>query len=133
MKRVPFREGLFTIPSLPSEKAHLIGSRCRNCQEVMFPQRSICINCYGDELEQLALSSRGKLFTFTITHQGPNGFPSPYACGYIDLPEGVRIFSLPTDWSPDNLRIGAEGELVIEKMKEDLEGNEVMTYKFRPV
>jgi hypothetical protein len=33
----------------------------------------------------------------------------------------------------EKLKIGAEMELVIEKMKKDLEGNEVVTYKFRPL
>jgi uncharacterized OB-fold protein len=132
-KMIPIRENLFAIPSLPSEKPYLIGSRCRDCQEVMFPQKRICLNCFGKDLEQVALSSRGRLFTFTINHQGPKEFSAPYASGYIDLPEGVRIYSLLTDWEAKGLKIGAEMELVIEKMKDDLEGNEVVTYKFRPV
>jgi len=132
-KRIPVREGLFHIPSSPSEKPYLIGSRCRNCQEVLFPQRPICLNCFGKDLEQVRLSSRGRLFTFTINHQGPKEFSTPYASGYIDLPEGVRIYSLLTDWETKDLKIGGEMELVIEKMTEDLEGNEEVTYKFRPL
>ncbi len=132
IKRMPIREGLFNIPSSPSEKPYLVGSRCRNCQEVMFPQRPICLNCFGKDLEQVRLSSRGKLFTFTINHQGPKEFSAPYASGYIDLPEGVRIYSLLTDWEAKGLKIGAEMELVIEKIKEDKEGNIVLGYKFRP-
>jgi uncharacterized OB-fold protein len=132
-KMKPFREGLFTIPSSLSEKPHLIGSRCRNCQEVMFPSRPTCLNCFGKNLEQVALSSRGRLFTFTINHQGAKEFSPPYASGYIDLPEGVRIYSLLTDWETKGLKIGAEMKLVIEKIKEDNEGNVVLGYKFRPL
>lgn len=132
-KKIPLRERLFQIPISPSEKPHLIGSRCRNCQEVMFPQRPICLNCFGKDLEEVALGPRGKLFTYTINHQGPKEFSTPYASGYIDLPEGVRIYSLLTDWGTEVLRIGAEMELVIETMTEDREGNKVITYKFRPV
>lgn len=132
-KKIPFREGLFTVPSLPSEPPCLIGSKCRNCQEVMFPQRAICLNCFRDNLEPCALSTRGKLFTFTVTYQGPEEFSPPYAAGYIDLPEGVRIYSLLTDWSPEKLKIGAEMELVIDKLKDGLNGDEVVGYKFRPV
>ena len=133
MKRIPIREGLFHIPSLPSEKPYLIGSQCGNCQEVMFPQRKICLNCFGRDLKQVALSFRGRLFTFTINHQGPKEFSTPYASGYIDLPEGVRIYSLLADWETKGLKIGAEMELILEKMMEDHEGNEVVTYKFRPI
>jgi uncharacterized OB-fold protein len=132
-KMIPIREGLFTIPSSPLGKSNLIGSRCRNCQEVIFPQRPICLNCFAKALEEVALSSRGRLFTYTINHQGPREFPTPYASGYIDLPEGVRIYSLLTDWETKGLKIGAEMELVIEKIKEDNEGNIVLGYKFRPV
>jgi uncharacterized OB-fold protein len=98
----------------------------------MFPQRPICLNCFGKDLEQVRLSSGGRLFTFTINHQGPKEFSTPYASGYIDSPEGVRIYSLLTDWEAKGLKIGAEMELVIEKIKEDKEGNIVLGYKFRP-
>jgi uncharacterized OB-fold protein len=132
-RMIPICDGLFAISSSTSGKSHLIGSRCRNCQEVMFPQRAICLSCFGKDLEQVDLSSRGKLFTYTINHQGPREFPTPYASGYIDLPEGIRIYSLLTDWETRGLEIGAEMELVIEKIKEDKEGNIVLGYKFRPV
>ena len=99
----------------------------------MFPSRPTCLNCFGKNLEQVALSSRGRLFTFTINHQGAKEFSPPYASGYIDLPEGVRIYSLLTDWETKDLKIGVEMELMIEKMMEDHEGNEVVTYKFRPI
>ena len=133
MKKVPFRQGLFTIPSSSSEKPCLLGSRCRTCQEVTFPQKQICPNCFGDDVKPVALSTRGKLFTFTITYQGPKEFSVPYACGYIDLPEGVRLYSLITDWTPERLKIGMDMELGIEKIREDSKGNEVFGYTFRPV
>jgi uncharacterized OB-fold protein len=133
MNKIPIYEGLFHIPSSSSEKPSLIGSRCKDCQEVMFPQRQICLHCFGKNMEQVILNSRGRLFTFTINHQGPKEFSTPYASGYIDLPEGVRIYSLLTDWESIDLKIGLEMELVIEKMKEDSEGNIVLVYKFRPI
>jgi uncharacterized OB-fold protein len=66
------------------------------------------------------LSSKGRLFTFAINHQGPKEFSTPYASGFIDLPEGVRIYSLLTDWEAKGLKIGSEMELAIEKIKEDM-------------
>jgi uncharacterized OB-fold protein len=99
----------------------------------MFPARLVCLNCFSNNVEQVALSSKGKLFTYTVNYQGPKEFSPPYASGYIDLPEGVRIYSLLTDWESKGLKIGAEMELAIEKIKDDSEGNEVLGYKFRPV
>jgi len=131
-KMIPIHDGLFTVSSSAPGKSYLIGSRCRNCQEVMFPQRPICLNCFGRDLAQVALSPKGKLFTYTINHQGPREFSTPYASGFVDLPEGVRIYSLLTDWEAKGLKIGSEMELVIEKIKEDNEGSIVVGYKFRP-
>ncbi len=129
---IPIREGLFTVPSSTSEEPRLIGSQCTKCQEVMFPPRPICLNCFGNEVTQLALSSKGKLFTYTINHQGPREFSTPYASGYVDLPEGVRVYSLLTDWETKGLKIGGKMELIIEKIKEDKEKNIIVGYKFRP-
>ena len=133
MKKYPLRNNLFTVPNLSSKEASLLGSKCQSCQEVAFPQKTICPNCFGNKIKPVKLSSKGKLFTFTVTYQGPREYSVPYACGYIDLPEGVRLYSLITDWTPEKLKIGVEMELVIDKIKEDSEGNEVIGYKFRPV
>ena len=38
-----------------------------------------------------------------------------------------------TGCDPEAIKIGMDVELVIEKLGEDEQGNEVMTYKFRPV
>jgi uncharacterized OB-fold protein len=57
----------------------------------------------------------------------------PYAIGYVDLPEGVRVFSILEDWDRKSLRVGMDMELTLGKFKEDKEGNEIVTYKFRPV
>ncbi len=131
--RRPFRDGLFLMPSSPSEKPRLLGARCRNCTETVFPKADFCPNCGGDDLEGTALSSRGNLFTFTINHQGPTAFETPYASGYIDLPEGVRIYALLTKWNPGDLEIGMEMELVLENIAVDTEGNPLIGYKFRPM
>ncbi|OHE24617.1 MAG: hypothetical protein A3J94_09030 [Syntrophus sp. RIFOXYC2_FULL_54_9] len=57
----------------------------------------------------------------------------PYAIGYVELPEGVRVETLFSTSDFEQLRIGLDVELVIERLHEDEEGNEVLTYKFRPV
>jgi len=53
--------------------------------------------------------------------------------GFVELPEGVRVQTLFTGCDPDSLEIGMDVELVIEKLFEDQEGHDVITYKFRPV
>jgi uncharacterized OB-fold protein len=51
----------------------------------------------------------------------------------VELPEGVRVETLYTGCDFDELGIGMEVELVIEKLHDDEQGNEVLCHKFRPV
>jgi len=137
-KRVPLVEGLFSIPVTPGEKAHLIGSKCRTCGEVEFGSKTICGNCQGEELDEIALSNRGKLWTYTVLYYPPPLYKSPdpfvpYGVGWVELPEGIAIHSLLTESDVTKLKIGMDMESVIDKFDEDEDGNEVMIYKFKPV
>lgn len=132
-KGVPIREGLFVLPSKSGEKAYLLGSRCKKCDQIYFPPRAVCSMCFNDELDNIPLSTEGKLYTYTIISYPPPGLKAPYAIGYIDLPEGVRVFSILTNWDNESLQVGMDVELVIEKFRENDEGNIILTYKFRPI
>ena len=135
IRRKPIKEGLFYQPSSPGEKPHLIGSKCSACGYVSFPKRLVCPMCLKQgTMNEVALSTRGKINTFSISRVAPVGFEAPYIQAYVDLPEGPRIFSLITGCEPseDALEIGTEVELVIDKICEDEEGNELIGYKFRP-
>ena len=133
-KRVILKEGQFTMPSTPDEQPRLIGSRCRACGEYFFPKQVACAHCFKQDMEEVLLSPRGKLWSYTIVRQRPPVYqgPVPYALGLIELPE-IRIEALLTDCDFDSLKVGMDMELVIEKLHEDEEGNEVLTWKFRPV
>jgi len=130
---IPIREGLFRIPSKSGEKPSLLGSRCKTCRQPSFPPRKVCSKCFSEEMEIFPLSMQGKLYTYTIVEYPAPGLVGPYAIGYVDLPEGVRVFSILEDWDRKSLRVGMDMELTLGKFKEDKEGNEIVTYKFRPV
>jgi uncharacterized OB-fold protein len=136
-KKIPVREGLWTIPSSLGEAPQLIGSKCTACGEVYFPKREkgICIHCQHRGLEEVKLSRRGKIHSFSIIMQQPTQFyrgKAPYAYGYIDLPE-VRVQAHFTGCDFSELKLGMPVELVIEKLGEDEKGNEIMAHMFRPV
>lgn len=129
-------EGFFTIPSSPDEEVYLIGGKCKRCGKITFPKKRICINCFNDEeIEEVKLSRRGKVYSYSIVRQAPKGYPSPYATLYVDLPEGVRVFapSPLEDWVGGKVGIGREVELFIDKVGETPKGEAVIGYKFRPV
>jgi uncharacterized OB-fold protein len=137
-KQVPMQEGLYTWPS---SEPQLIASKCAACGEVAFPRQVSCPACAAEDAEEILLSRRGKLWTWTIQHFPPPTPPfagdrasfAPFGVGYIELPEGVRVESRLTVNEPERLAIGMEMELVVEKFTDAEDGSERMTFAFQPV
>ena len=136
--QVPIREDLFTMPLSPPQQVRVVGSKCHICGEVLLGKYTTCPNCAGDNMEEIAFSRRGKLWSYTIIrhrppgdYKGPDPFV-PFGLGLVELPEGIRVVS-PIDCDIDRLEIGMELELVIYKLYQDEEENEVMAFKFKSV
>lgn len=137
-QRLPFiRDDLFSVPSEAGQKPHLIGSKCKTCGRFFFPKRIVCYYCKEASLEQVFLSRRGKLEAGTVSHIAPVGFKAPYVVGYVILPEGVRFFTqlivegVPVEKAQEELKPGRGVELVVEKIREDDRGNDVLGFKFK--
>ena len=134
-KKVPLKEGLFHESASPGDPPYLIGTKCVACGYVAFPRAVVCPSCMKENsMQEVPLSRRAKLDTFTVLRQAPSGFTAPYVVGTVTLPEGVKIFTIITGVEPrdDALKIGQEMELVIEKVREDEKGNEIIAWKFVP-
>jgi len=135
-QRILIEEGLFLIPSSSASDPHLIGSKCRNCEEVVFPRQAGCPNCCSENVEEILLGPKGKLYSFTnVNRPVPEGYkgPIPYGVGLVDLPEGVRIVAHLTENDPEKLKVGMDLMLVIDKLFEDPEGHEIVGFKFKPL
>jgi len=138
-KQVPIKEGMMELPMSPGDKGCLIGSKCRKCEELFFIKRQIFENCQSQDLETVNLSSTGKLYAFSVMYYPappPYNPPKPFVpfgVGWIELPEGLVLYSLLTENDPKKLTVGMDMELVIDKFSEDKDGNDVMVCKFRPV
>lgn len=128
MGKIPIREGLLT----EGIDGDLVGFRCKSCNHILPPLITICYNCYGKELERLALSRQGKLYSYTIVYQPHKHFEVPYAVGYIDLPEDLRIFAPLKEREGKPFQVGMDMELVVEKLWDE-NGNEVIGPKFQPI
>jgi len=130
---VPLREGIFRIPASPGEKPALVGSRCPRCGEHFFPKRAICLACGQVGLGEAYLTGPGKIWTFTIARMTPPGslIEAPYVVAQVELPERVIVQSVLSDCDVDSVRVDMPVELVLEKVKEDEEGNDVVAFKFR--
>jgi uncharacterized OB-fold protein len=132
-KQVSINEKLFKLPS-PGEEPRLKGVKCKSCGELFFPKREKCVKCFAEETEEISLSPRGTVYSYTVVHHATPGYtgPLPYAVGAVELPGGIVILSPLTQCQLDQLKIGMNVELVLEKLYEDENGNEVISYKFRP-
>lgn len=135
---VPVVEGLFTVEAAPQ----LLASRCSECGAVFFPRRSYCRNpqCSRAQLQPVALGRRGTLYSFTVQHyMAPPPFrldPSllPYAVALVEFPEGVRVVGMVAEGAdPAHLRIGMAMEVALGRLYSREDGQEVVTWKFRPV
>ena len=136
-RQVPIAEGLFTGPP---DAPQLVGSRCTRCREVGFPKQASCPACTHASTEEILLSRRGRLWTWTIQRFPPpppfigdTAHFAPYGVGYVELPEGVRVESRLTTADPAALEIGMEMELVLEKFVDGPDGEARMTFAFAPV
>jgi uncharacterized OB-fold protein len=87
-----------------SRHSVLIGSGCTWCGTKAFPPAKICAECLSEDLVPVRLSSEGTLYSFSVVHVAPKRWEVPYAVGYVDLPEGVRIFA-HLDARPEQLRL----------------------------
>lgn len=139
MAKIPIKEDLFTKPVEPVEDARLAGSKCRECNEVFLGRVVGCENCGSQNLESVALSNEGKLYTFTVLHaplrgdyKGPRDPFVPLGIGLVELPEGCRIMAPLTVNDPALLKIDMPMRLVIDTLYKNADGNEVLSFKFGP-
>lgn len=137
MKRIPVAEGLFAETA---EGPRLLGSTCATCGTPYFPRSPRCHNpeCTATKMEDATFGPWGALWSYSIQYYPPpppakydEPF-APYALGLIDLPEGLRVLARISADDLESIRVGMDAELVLEKLHSDPEGNEVITWKFRP-
>lgn len=123
------------------DDAQLVGSRCVDCGTATFPAGVGCPRCSSENIEELLLPRRGALWTFTTQsfpvkepYIGPSGDDfAPFAVGYVQLGDVLRVEGRLTESDPSKLTIGMEMELVVVPFATDPDGTEVLTYAFQPV
>jgi uncharacterized OB-fold protein len=88
------------------------------------------------------LARRGLLWAWTTQNFPPPSPPYagpigkqfvPFGVGYVELRGEVRVESRLTEADPGSLETGAEMELVLVPFRTDDEGNEIVTFAFKPV
>lgn len=137
-KQIPVRKDLWRIPDEVEGNARLIGSKCLRCGELFFPKKDngICTYCQSEELEEILLSTRGKVYSYTVVMQRPPVYYKgevPYAIGFVELPEGIRIETLFSGCDFESLKTGMDMEMAIEPLGKNEKDEDILVYSFRPV
>ena len=91
----------------------LAGSHCAGCLVTVYPAEDSCPRC-GRGTAPIALSAEGTLWTWTVQRYAPKSPPyvpppegfRPFAVGYVELPERVRIAAVLDTADLDTIRIG---------------------------
>lgn len=110
--------------------AYLKGYRCKKCSYLNFPKLIVCPNCWGDDFKVVRLSTVGNLYSVTDIFVGQAGMATPYVFGYVDLPEGLRIFA-QLEGEPGSFACDEEVELTVGEIRKNKDGLPLISYKFR--
>jgi len=133
-KQKPLKPGIFSMPEKPGEKPHLVASKCSQCGTYFYPQRVVCLNCGTETLKEAPLGGRGKVYTYTIARQQLPGalVKVPYAIAIVLMEEGCQVHTVITE-DYEKVAVDQDVEVYFEKVSEDAEGNDLLSYKFRAV
>ena len=125
------------LPKAAGEKAYIGGVKCRSCGAAYIGSRMACGRCFAvDEFDELRFSDHGTLRAFTIVYHTAPKIEVPFIAAIVDLPEGAAVRCNLGGVEPDGEKVaallGKKLEMYTEKARTDLEGNDVIVFKFRP-
>ena len=138
-KRVPAVEGLFTTEELP----HHIGGKVPGRESYFFPKDlggSDPDAPVGEPLEEVLLSRRGTVWSFTNSEYPP---PKPFivnepyvpiviAAVELEKEKMVVLGQVAVGLTVDDLEVGMEMELIVDTLYED-DDHEYLTWKWSPI
>ncbi|MEK6986967.1 MAG: Zn-ribbon domain-containing OB-fold protein [Candidatus Thermoplasmatota archaeon] len=99
-----------TIP----QRYRLVGHKCKKCGKVNFPPKGVCKYCNASsDFEEIQLSGRGKVHTFTLI--GAGGAPPEFAeqekaggsypVAIVELEKGPKVIGQMADVNGKDVKI----------------------------
>lgn len=123
----------------------LLGQRCAVCTTTCFPPTApTCPNpsCANDDLDVVALSRRGRIWSYTdARYQPPPPYVAttdpyqPFAIAAVELAEErlVILGQVADGYGLDDLAVGAPAEVVVEPLETDADGTPRLVWRWKPV
>lgn len=96
--------------------------RCGGCGAWRFLPRYMCAKCGSPDYEWAPSQGRGRVFSWTVTHQA--FYPAfagdiPYITAVVELDEGVRMATRLFECAPDAVVLDMPVELVFQDIGDD--------------
>ena len=110
----------------------LLGTQCKSCGNTFFPKVEYCPKCPDVNLEEIPLSRKGTLYTFTTTYMPSMHFDAPFSVGYVSIDDGPLVFGPLEKIDNKPFKIGMEMEIRMESLWTE-EDKEIVGYKFYPL
>ncbi len=135
-RRIAVAENLFTWPS---NDPRLIAGRRISDGRLVFPLPD---GPEAADYERVELGAKGALWSYTVQRFPPKNPPytgetdpkrfRPYAVGYVELPGELIVEARLDVDDPSDLTIGQDMEMAVIPFRTTEQGDEVVTYAFRP-
>ena len=96
---------------------------CQSCDTWRHLPRIMCASCGSPDWEWRESSGRGRLYSWTVTHQAmmPQFAPQvPYIVAVVELEEGVRMISHLRGIDPAELELNLRVELEFKRLNDDV-------------
>ena len=119
--------------AVDTNTAQLTAYRCTKCATHFLPRVMTCTTCGGTTFDRAPLAPFGTLYTYTIVHNAGGVWPAVYAVGYVDFPEGARVFGQLRETAPEALAVGARVGIEPAVIYQRKDGTPVTSFRFHLV
>jgi len=100
----------------------LLIKRCHACGAVHHYPRPFCPTCWSEDVEWVAASGRGTLYTYSVVFRNdlaPFDQWGTYVPAVVELEEGPRLMTNIVEASPESLVVGMAVEVLFRDLTEE--------------
>ena len=107
--------------------------KCEKCGVIQHPTHIRCLKCKNERFSLIKASGDGKLITYTRLTAPPAEFRNndSYYLGIFEFDNGIK--ALGQIEFEGKLKIGMKMRTTQEKICENLDGQEVIDFVFKPI
>ena len=111
----------------------LIAIQCKNCGFLQQEDHRRCLKCKNSTFNEVEARGKCTLLTYTILNAPPMEFldKESLVLGVVEFENGIKVFGQIE--SKENLKIGMKLVPIYKKICNNLNGNEVYGFIFKPV